>query len=164
MRASLLFILVATLAVMGSLRSARVQELLKCESARVHYTPFDDSFSGRIQINAPGRSETQLSTGDKVFSLQHTRWLTQALPDTTKPGPWTTRVYVGEGESGPDVELRFVDEGSGGVSVRWLNEKLIFGEVWWGRIGATDFIFDLEQRKFIYREMAHFGELIQACR
>jgi hypothetical protein len=40
---------------------------------------------------------------------------------------------------------------------------LIFGEVWWGRIYATDFIFDVEQNKFVYREMAHFGELIQPC-
>jgi len=45
-----------------------------------------------------------------------------------------------------------------------LNEKLIFGEVWWGRIYATDFIFDVEQRKFSYREMAHFGELMEPCR
>jgi hypothetical protein len=163
MRTSLMCILLAALASPDAHHRATVQELLKCGSARVHYAPFDNSYSSRIQVNSPTSSATQLSTSEKVFSPQGTRWLTQALPDTTKPGPWTTRVYVGEGESGPDVELKFVDEGSGGVSVRWLNEKLIFGEVWWGRIYATDFIFDLEQRKFVYREMAHFVELIQAC-
>ncbi len=140
------------------------RELPKCGTARVQYTPFDDSYSGRIQINSPASSDTQLSAGEKVLSPQQTRWLTQVLPDTTKPGPWTTRVYLGIGKSSPDVELRFVNEANGGVDVHWLNDKLIFGEVWWGRIYATDFIFDLEQRKFTYREMAHFGELIEPCR
>ena len=164
MRASLTFIVLTTLAAMGSLRGAAVQELPKCGAARVEYTPFDDSYSGRIQVSTPTHSGTQPSTGEKVFSNQRTRWLTVASPDMMKPGPWNTSVYVGEVESIHDVELRFVDEGSGGVSVNWLNEKLIFGEVWWGRIEATDFIFDVEQRKFVYREMAQFGELIQPCR
>jgi hypothetical protein len=164
MRASLVCILLTTLASTDTLHRAMVQELAKCGSARVHYTPFDEGYSGRIQINSPSSSDPQLSTSEKVLSPQHTRWLTQILPDTMKPGPWTTRVYMGASESGPDVELRFVDDAYGDVNVRWLNEKLIFGEVWWGRIYATDFIFDVEQRKFIYREMAHFGELIEPCR
>jgi hypothetical protein len=54
----------------------------------------------------------------------------------------------------PDLELTFVDESNGGVKVEWLNEKLLFGQVWWGRIYSTDFILDVEQGKFIYREMA----------
>jgi hypothetical protein len=164
MRASLVCILLATLASMGTLQRLMVQGLPKCESARVHYTPFADSYSARIQVNSLSESVTELSTHEKVFSPQHTRWWSQVLPDTMKPGPWTTRVFMGTGESDPNVELRFVDEGSGGVDVHWLNEKLIFGEVWWGRIYATDFVFDVEQRRFTYREMAHFGELIAACR
>ena len=164
MRAGLVCILLTALAATRSLHTEIVQELAKCDSARVHYTPFDDSYSRRIQINSPSSLETQLSTGDKVLSPQGTRWLTQVLPDTMKPGPWTTRVYLGATKSAPDIELSFVDEENGGVAVHWLNEKLIFGEVWWGRIYATDFIFDVEQRKFIYREMAHFGDLMQPCR
>jgi len=164
MRASLTFIVLTTLAAMGSLRGAVVQELPKCGTARVEYTPFDDSYSGRIQINSLRSSDAQPAPSEKILSPQHTRWLTEILPDTMKPGPWTTRVYVGAGDSAPDVELRFVDDAYGGANVRWLNEKLIFGEVWWGRIYATDFILDVEQRKFIYREMAHFGNLMEPCR
>lgn len=36
--------------------------------------------------------------------------------------------------------------------VRWISEKLIFVRAWWGRIGATDLIFDVEKEKFIYAE------------
>lgn len=163
MRAGLLYILMMTVASICTSRRGVVQELPKCGTARVQYTPFDDSYSGRIQINSLRSSDAQPATSDKIHSPQGTRWLIQILPDTMKPGPWTTRVYMGAGPSGPDVELRFVDDAYGGVNVRWLNEKLIFGEVWWGRIYATDFIFDVEQRKFIYREMAHFGEMMEPC-
>jgi hypothetical protein len=164
MRTNLACVLLMTVATTGTLQREKAQELLKCGSARVQYTPFDASYSGRIQIKTSIASDLRLSSEKKVFSTQHTRWLAEAVPDTMKPGPWTTRVYVGADDSDPNVELSFVDESNGGVDARWLNEKLIFGEVWWGRIYATDFIFDVEQRKFIYREMAHFDELMEPCR
>ena len=163
MRATVACILLAALASINTFRHGRAQEPSKCGSTRVHYAAFDDSYSSRFQIKSP-RLDVQLPTKDKIFSTQHTHWLIEALPDTMKSGPWTTRVYIGAKESAPEVELRFIDEANGGVSARWLNEKLIFGEVWWGRIYATDFIFDIEQQKYIYREMAHFGELTEPCR
>jgi hypothetical protein len=36
--------------------------------------------------------------------------------------------------------------------VRWVNEKLLFMRPWWGRIAATDIIYDVEQEKVIYAE------------
>ena len=38
------------------------------------------------------------------------------------------------------------------TDVRWLNEKLIFMRPWWGRIAATDLIFDVEREEMIYAE------------
>ncbi len=35
---------------------------------------------------------------------------------------------------------------------KWINEKLIFITVWWGRIAATDIIYDVEKEKVIYLE------------
>jgi hypothetical protein len=49
------------------------------------------------------------------------------------------------------------------VEIHWLNEKLLYGSVWWGRTVSTDFVFDAEKRAFIYREMANYGELVQPC-
>lgn len=34
----------------------------------------------------------------------------------------------------------------------WINEKLIFISVWWGRIAATDLIYDVEREEVIYLE------------
>ena len=36
--------------------------------------------------------------------------------------------------------------------VRWVNEKLLFMRAWWGRIMATDFVYDVEKEKMIYTE------------
>lgn len=49
------------------------------------------------------------------------------------------------------VEIEF-RELYGLSEVRWLNEKLIFLRPWWGRIAATDLIFDVEREKIIYAE------------
>lgn len=43
--------------------------------------------------------------------------------------------------------------------VRWINEKLISGRVWWGHIAATDFIFDVEAEAFIWHESATESEI-----
>jgi hypothetical protein len=36
--------------------------------------------------------------------------------------------------------------------VKWVNEKLLFMRPWWGRIAATDLIYDVEAEKVIYAE------------
>jgi len=46
------------------------------------------------------------------------------------------------------VDIEFV-ELFGLSDVRWLNEKLILMLVWWGRMAATDLIFDVEREKII---------------
>lgn len=56
------------------------------------------------------------------------------------------------------VEIEFV-ELFGLSEVRWVNEKLIFMRPWWGRIAATDLIFDVEREKFIYAESLTDGFL-----
>ena len=54
------------------------------------------------------------------------------------------------------LEIAFTDL-RGITGARWINEKLIFWRVWWGRIVATDMIFDVEAEKFISTEEALDG-------
>jgi len=56
------------------------------------------------------------------------------------------------------VDIEFV-ELEGLSDVRWLNEKLIFMRAWWGRIAATDLIFDVEREKVIHAEWLTDGSL-----
>jgi hypothetical protein len=56
------------------------------------------------------------------------------------------------------VDIDFV-ELSGLGDVRWLNEKLVFMRAWWGRIAATDLIYDVERERFVYSEALTDGSL-----
>lgn len=56
------------------------------------------------------------------------------------------------------VDIDFA-ELSGLSDVRWLSEKLVFMRAWWGRIAATDLIFDVEREKMIYAESLTDGVL-----
>jgi hypothetical protein len=84
--------------------------------------------------------------------------------DFNKPGPWTTTVLIGGvGLQGRLLKLSFTDHASGGVSVELLNEKLLFAEIWWGRIASADLILDVSSQTFLYKETAQYGDLIQPC-
>ncbi len=72
-------------------------------------------------------------------------------------------VWIGSSGEAPRRVLTFLDHANGDVKLQWLNEKLLYGSVWWGRIVATDFIFDVERKTFIYREMADYGAIVQPC-
>jgi hypothetical protein len=137
------------------------QELPSCDAENVTYEKFDEQFAGRMTIQSGPASSP--AVGEKQFSPQKTRWITVREPDTTKPGPWTTVVWVRKSGDGVPQMLRFVDHASGGVHLQWLNEKLLYGSVWWGRIVSTDFVFDVEKKRFIYREMANYGQMVQPC-
>ncbi len=40
-----------------------------------------------------------------------------------------------------------------GISdLKWVNEKLLFVRLWWGRVAGTDLIYDVEQETVVYEE------------
>lgn len=43
--------------------------------------------------------------------------------------------------------------------VKWVNEKLLYMRVWWGRVAATDLVFDVEQERMVVVESTHEGGL-----
>ena len=78
-------------------------------------------------------------------------------PDMTKGGPWSTTVYaVTDSPRLSGVRMALVDHGSGGVRATWLNEKLVFVQVWWGRIRSSDLIVDVPNATFVYKEDADY--------
>jgi hypothetical protein len=72
-------------------------------------------------------------------------------------GRQTGRVTI-YAEKGHLVDIQFIDL-FGLSDVRWLNEKLVLMRPWWGRISATDLIFDVEREKVIYAESVTDGTL-----
>jgi len=87
-------------------------------------------------------------------------------PDTSRRGPWNAGLIVDvERESRPTLLFENVADP---INPRWLNEKLIFLRVAWGRRVFSDLIFDVEARALIYHEQAIYGanayhQFQQAC-
>lgn len=132
--------------------------LPKCGEARVQYTPFDENYSQKIilrEVHDSGPSEPE---GNREYSPQRTAWVSPTSPEYSRPGPWNTTVTIAVPAGSKALQLAFHDHASGCASVQWLNEKLLFGRVWWGRVYSTDFILDVEKEQFIYKQMAHYGK------
>ena len=138
--------------------------LPKCGEARVQYTPFDEDYSQRIILREVHNSGPSEPEGNKEYSPQRTAWVSPSSPEYSRPGPWNTTVTIAAPAGSKALQLAFHGHANGGASVQWLSEKLLFGRVWWGRIYSTDFILDVEKEQFIYKQMAHYGELIEPCR
>lgn len=74
----------------------------------------------------------------------------------TIKGPWNTVIAVFN-ERGFHILIRLLDHSNPDVIVTWINEKLLYINVWWGRIIGTSLIYDVENEGFIYKEMVHDG-------
>jgi hypothetical protein len=129
-----------------------------CDDLRILYTSMDPKFAARMV--AEDTDEARPS-GSIRTSPQHTRWILPGSPDYSKAGPWTTSIWIGEGDDSTTVKLTLHDHE--GFSIEWLNEKLVYGTVSWSKALNTVFIFDVENKKFLYREMENSSEMAQAC-
>jgi hypothetical protein len=135
---------------------------IACDKQEVRYSPLDSSYGERIMLATINDFSGQPST--KKRSPQGTRYVLLESAGFSGPGPWTTTALIGGvGLNGRLLKLSFINHASGGVRVQWLNEKLLFVEVWWGRIASTDLILDVSSKTFLYRETADYGDMIQPC-
>lgn len=94
--------------------------------------------------------------GEGTCSLQGTAKLFVDRPDFSKKGPWNTVFSVAPTRSGAAKAARviFKDHASYQVRAEWLNEKLVFFSVWWGRQVSTDIVVDFSKQTVLYVEEA----------
>lgn len=126
-----------------------------CGQELMGFSAVGPPYLERIRIAAPSPQATHLSSGapGTVKTPQRTRWFVLDVPDTTREGPWSTTMRVYSNPNGtPILEATFSDHHSYRVKATWLNDKLIFVEVPWGRLLATHIILDVESRKPVYME------------
>ncbi len=82
------------------------------------------------------------------------------------PGKDLTEVLIDHEHDGMLI-LQLV-EPAGSPEVRWVNEKLLFVRVAWGRVLFSDMLLDVEQAQLIYHELLQDGSIAfqqyqQAC-
>jgi hypothetical protein len=138
-----------------------------CEDRFVEFTPPSQEFLDRIIIEwSPGaRAIVNPATRRKPEkSPQQTRWFVLQEPNFFFGGPWNSVLTV---FTNPDaaaiLRVTLLNHGRDGARPKWINEKLLYLDVGWGRIRGTDLILDLEARKTIYIEDADFGEFSGPC-
>ena len=56
------------------------------------------------------------------------------------------------------LELAF-PEARGVVTPNWINEKLLFVRVWWGRVAGTDYLVDVEQEAVVLVDPFRYGAI-----
>jgi hypothetical protein len=125
---------------------------------RVGYEPVSASRVRSIKLERLSFQdvEQRLATGSNQSPHATGRLVVEAA-DMTKDGPWSTTVYaVTDSPHRSGVKMVFVDHGSGGVRPTWVNEKLVFVQVWWGRIRSSDLIVDVPNAEFVYKEDADY--------
>jgi len=143
-------------------KAQNAETAIACDEEEVTYTAVDSTF--RQKITLTDVKNTSGPVGEKTRSTQGNRYFSLESADLSKPGPWTSTVLIGGiGFNNRLLKLSFIDHASGGVHAQWLNEKLLFVEVWWGRIASTDLIVDVNKKNFLYEEMADYGEMIRPC-
>jgi hypothetical protein len=136
------------------------------EYDRVAYSAPHKDWPGSILVeNISGESRASAGTHRNLQrSSQGTASYVLREPDTTKPGPWTTIVDVFGNKARPvHLRIRFTDHLSRGVRARWLNEQLLWLQVWRGRIASTDMILNVDTGQFIYEQDANYNSLIVPC-
>jgi hypothetical protein len=98
--------------------------------------------------------------GEKSFSPHKSRWFSVWRDHEVGVNRGLTEVVV---ERAPNdfLLVSLKDVYQDGVEVHWINNKLLFVEVWWGRITATEMILDVESGSWIYQEVADYSQLSQ---
>ncbi len=138
------------------------QNLPPCGSARITYDTPSKELQANIQITAAAPLQP-FPNGLWHRSPNGTQTFVEVDPDYMHTGPWTTTLYVGHaGASKPDSEVRVANHGNT-FSALWINEELIYIQVWWGRIAASELVLNINSRHPIYNQLANYGQTVEPC-
>lgn len=146
-----LLVLPAALPAQGDVPTGYHTPPDKWKEPRIYQFAFWPEYEGRI---LSGETPTRDLPG-KIISPNRAYWLALDKPDTSKPGPWKTTLYLFT-ERDTLQTLTILDHVYD-VEAAWIHEHLVSVRVWWGRELGTDLIVDAETRAVIWREMFRSG-------
>lgn len=133
--------------------------------ARNFHTPFEKDYERRISISHEGFSG---GFKLKVDSPNKAYWFATNSDSYTLLGKngaevsvWSADIpiYIFNERDEP-IKIALVNRNPNFVvTIYWINEKLLYIEVWWGRVLGSYLIFDVEKESVIHKEMVHDGNL-----
>lgn len=122
--------------------------------SRIYHTPFQSEFASRIKLDQapwPG-NQAGIRSPNQAY-----RFWTGPVHQSVN-GWWSTTIYV-DHERDHALTIQIIDHNQWNVQAAWINEKLLYVSVWWGRIVGSYFIVDVEREKIIFKEMMHDGHI-----
>jgi len=132
----------------------------KWKEPRNFYSEFDGRYESRIRISHSQKIDEKRSEKnikEKTFSPNRAYWFTVHASDTMKPGLWSTDIEIFN-ERSYLIKIELSDYAATyATTARWINDKLLYVEFWWGRVLGTYFIYDVENESMIIKEMVHDG-------
>lgn len=75
-------------------------------------------------------------------------------PDTMKDGPWSAQLYAIGGAAAMRLSIDNIGDG---ISPIWINERLIYVRVKFGRTYFSDLIIDVDAASFLHSEDVIYG-------
>jgi hypothetical protein len=169
MRVAILFFISVSAIAGAKAWGAEPQQSEDCEGLNevLYRTPQSVPIKDRVIISLTKEqlAKSVANSKNEKSSEQGTvRLVFLEQPDFTKNGPWSTKVLILGNEARPiGITIEIREHGNSPVRCEWLNEKLLFVRVWWGRVVSTDLILDIETLKPIYLEEADYYRLILPC-
>ncbi len=122
---------------------------------RIFHSAFDSDFENRIVMT---QAPLEADNSEKTFSPNKAYWFAVSTQDFRKEGPWLTTIQIfNERDYSIRIEIR--DHNNWEIKPKWVNEKLLYVEVWWGRILGSYFLFDVEDERILIKEMIHDGQM-----
>jgi hypothetical protein len=107
-------------------------------------------FSSWVRVE---RGPVPADTRGREVSPNGAYWFRVQHDDCAQPveRPRVTTIEIFQ-ERENAVLLRLLNDGRCSANARWINEKLLFVRVWWGRIKGSDIILDVERERVIFHE------------
>ena len=127
----------------------------KWEEPRMYHQSFDESFKKRIQF---GKGNLPAKLLKPVYSPNKAYWYGLIRADYMKQEQWNTSIYINRQINNP-IQISLIDHNNSEIKVDWVNEKVLYIEVWWVRIVGTYLIYDVEKEIILAREMIKDGRI-----
>lgn len=123
---------------------------------RLFHRRFQDNFTKRITLSKCGFPAILMTP---VYSKNQGYYFMTRNPDFSKKGPWSTVIYIYT-EKEKLTRVTLAGHAAYPAQINWINEKMIFIRVWWGRLIGTDLIFDVESDSMVSKEMVEDGSVL----
>lgn len=121
--------------------------------------PSTKGFAWRIELGPAAPTTARPPEDTRVLSPNRAYRYAVTRPDFKRPGPWTTAIHI-HNDRDRLLRLALRDHGNTTPKIKWINDKLLYVEIWWGRIPGSTPIPDVETERTGLREMVWDGGLL----